>query len=82
MWTVKWKDHYTKTWQYAVHDKAPNKGKKIKFPKRQKAVQWVRNHRWLVNFPVEVLGPDHKETIIGVGKWVNKQLKNYRGSIK
>lgn len=45
---VTWKPAYASRRKYARRTKGSKCGKKIEFPTRQKAAQWVRNHRYMV----------------------------------
>ena len=48
---VKWRSGLDGRWEHARYDAAPNKGRVIHFPKRQKARQWIRNHEYMVDGP-------------------------------
>lgn len=62
---VRWKDPYDRSWQYAEHFKAPNKGHRCLFPSRQKARQWIRNNWFaVVILPAEIVHPDGTRELV------------------
>lgn len=61
---VKWRSLLDGRWEYARYDTAPNKGRVIYFPRRQKARQWISNHKYIIDSPtVWIMGDIEDEEI-------------------
>jgi len=67
MFKVKWENEYrsgsTPKWSFAL-----DKNSKVcEFPKRQKAAQWIRNHRWF-GAAMYIIHPNGDEELFPIGE--------------